>query len=709
MSSATTGETSNSHAVAEESPVKQKSTASIAASKLPEPRRQLEVTPHLPEGRRPALPRQSKLVVDTARLMQYREAAALDCREMARAVELKYSHYCGLEVGRYPTFRRATALRIAQVLNCAVEDIASGPMPAAPRRPRPPRAPLPHKKAKLPPYAPLRHGPYHAPQVQLGDALFCSRRGRELTVVDWTQGALAWPRATVGGQYSLIMCGDLETAVRIETLAAVACAWGVSVGTVTAWRAALNGVLPEPRAKPTAADEDAGNQAEPASSNGAGLPPTPRRPEPSQQPRPFAALPEQLRRFDTVVGRAWTAKEERQLGTVPDARLAIELGCATSQVRRRRRELDIPPYASERRQSNGLPPTLLLVDTSRLKQRRERAGLTRTELARLAGLHPRNYGSLENGEVATFRCGKAERIARALECSVEDIARAAPPNAEPMVAESALPALLEGPYRAPDVRLGDRLWCEYRGCEEVVETFSHGPVPWPCFRRSDDYCHIVCGDLARAVRAESSKAVRAWWRVSGALVARWRRALDVTTFNEGTLQLRLAVTQEFVSLDGGAKTQAIRPRPFAPEYQKRRQFDSAIRRDWTAKEEELLGSMADGDLAVQLSCSKNQVWRRRHELAIPPFVPEGRRPFAVPRSRLLVDPARMKLRREMAFLTSVELAALAGLNCGNYRNLESGKQLTFRLATAELIARALDCSVEDIATAPEPVARRRNG
>jgi hypothetical protein len=48
---------------------------------------------------------------------------------------------------------------------------------------------------------------------------------------------------------------------------------------------------------------------------------------------------------------------------------------------------------------------------------------------------------------------------------------------------------------------------------------------------------ILYADLARAVRRESSLAIRFWWGVSMSTVRQWRRALEVPRVNEGSRRL----------------------------------------------------------------------------------------------------------------------------------------------------------------------------
>src|SRR3954471_2641361 len=96
--------------------------------------------------------------------------------------------------------------------------------------------------------------------------------------------------------------------------------------------------------------------------------------------------------------------------------------------------------------------------------------------------------------------------------------------------------LLHGPYRSPRVRRGDKLFCEIRGTV-TVGGYTDAPIPWPRVRKGGNPCLILCGDLVRAVRAESAQAVAHHWGVSPATVWKWRQALGVPERNEGTLRL----------------------------------------------------------------------------------------------------------------------------------------------------------------------------
>ncbi len=610
----------------------------------------------------------------------------------------------------------------------------------------------------------LLHGPYRAPDLQVGDSVWCEFRQAEVVVKSISAGPIPWPAVPHSNVDSQIVCGDLARAVRTESSKAVQAWWNVPVYRVSKWRRALGVmVTSEGTVRQRRATKESINLA--------------REREPRELlPRPLAAERQKRRMADSPNRRNWTAEEEKLLGTMPDPQVGKEIGCSASDVWWRRRELAIPHFVPEGRQRLGPPPSLLVVNAPRLRQRREAASLTQRDLANLAGLNGGHLSQLENGEFLHFRRATAERIARALDCSVEDIASAQPtrPPREPVppkkveprtdvplrhgpyhappvqvgevlfcslrgrnmkivdwsdgpipwprarvggqlvrimcgdlekamriestaaiacawglsipgvmrwrrvlasppprlsaeeeaLKASGVPLLRHGPYVAPEVQLGERLWCESRKKKVVVEAFSAGPIPWPSALRGNSFSLILCGDLSRAVRAETSQAIQAWWQVSEPVVTKWRVALEV-----------------------------VKPR-------KQLQPDSPVSRDWTAEEEKLLGSMPDVTLASQLDCAPHQVWRRRRELNLPFYAPEGRQPLSLLGSLLVLDGARLKEQRETAGLEQRELAGLAGLSWGHYAKLENDRVAMVMRPTAASVARALDCAVEEIASEP---------
>jgi hypothetical protein len=92
------------------------------------------------------------------------------------------------------------------------------------------RDPIEPEKVKL------FYGPYTPPRTRRGRFLFCELRGT-VKVGEYSDGPIPWPMKW--GTWSIILCGDLVPAVKQESELAVAHHWGVSVGTVTKWRNAL--------------------------------------------------------------------------------------------------------------------------------------------------------------------------------------------------------------------------------------------------------------------------------------------------------------------------------------------------------------------------------------------------------------------------------------------------------------------------------------
>ena len=85
----------------------------------------------------------------------------------------------------------------------------------------------------------LLFGPYVTPNIRRGDKAACELRGREVFCGGLTDAPIQWPRMLKTGSPSLILCGDLVRAVRIESEVAVAYHWGVSITTAWQWRKAL--------------------------------------------------------------------------------------------------------------------------------------------------------------------------------------------------------------------------------------------------------------------------------------------------------------------------------------------------------------------------------------------------------------------------------------------------------------------------------------
>lgn len=84
----------------------------------------------------------------------------------------------------------------------------------------------------------LLGGPYAAPECKVGDWLDDEVDGA-LAVGGWTIAPIPWPRRKKTGRHSLILCGDLVQAVKLESAEAICHYWGVGPTKVWQWRQAL--------------------------------------------------------------------------------------------------------------------------------------------------------------------------------------------------------------------------------------------------------------------------------------------------------------------------------------------------------------------------------------------------------------------------------------------------------------------------------------
>ena len=108
--------------------------------------------------------------------------------------------------------------------------------------------------------------------------------------------------------------------------------------------------------------------------------------------------------------------------------------------------------------------------------------------------------------------------------------------------------LLHAPYVAPEVVIGAKLFCLYRGREVPVTGFSSAPIPWPVGGVKKGYAAIiVCDDLERAIRHEAGITVAHHFGVHQVTVSQWRKSLGIGRTIEGTHRLRGEIMRAVVA------------------------------------------------------------------------------------------------------------------------------------------------------------------
>lgn len=116
--------------------------------------------------------------------------------------------------------------------------------------------------------------------------------------------------------------------------------------------------------------------------------------------------------------------------------------------------------------------------------------------------------------------------------------------------------LLFGPYKTPRFRLGAEVHCSLRGDVRIVG-ITAGRIPWPVGQTKRAKTLVIYGALERAIRRESAVAICHWWGVTPQTVTKWRKALGVEAYNEGSRRLisQISIQPEHLAarLDGLAK------------------------------------------------------------------------------------------------------------------------------------------------------------
>jgi hypothetical protein len=226
-----------------------------------------------------------------------------------------------------------------------------------------------------------------------------------------------------------------------------------------------------------------------------------------------------------------------------------------------------------------------------------------------------------------------------------------------------------GPYAPPRIPRNENLYCEVRGWLRVSPTWSDGRISWP--RRYQTGSIILCGDLVRAVKMESVEAICYHWGVCRNVVQNWRNALGVGEFNPGTMRLRAHVrfgpnspSRERAILRAKHPTAILQHEPKQHESahplvrpitsfqahermaRTRRHMNPDLRL-WTDKEDKLLGTARDIDIAKKIRRSHSAVRYRRNILGIPAWNVTYFKPWTPDEDALLGTIPDRKLARKL--------------------------------------------------------------
>lgn len=201
----------------------------------------------------------------------------------------------------------------------------------------------------------LQFGPYAPPKVPRKNRLLCEMRGYLKVSPTWSDGLIPWPRRYQTG--SIILCGDLVPAVKMESVEAICYHWGVCRNVVQNWRHALG--VPEfnPGTRQlfkqlrAGADSPTRQRAMERAKRPSAILRREIAPHETAHPlvRPSTSLlvRERMARTGRHINpalRLWTAKEDKLLGTARDRVIAKRIHRSEAAVRARRTNLGFPAW-----------------------------------------------------------------------------------------------------------------------------------------------------------------------------------------------------------------------------------------------------------------------------------------------------------------------------------------------------------------------------
>lgn len=257
---------------------------------------------------------------------------------------------------------------------------------------------------ELPPHH-FGFGVYRAPLVFVGDEILCARFGC-VRVVGWSDGPFCWPTCQISGPRSLILFGDLERAVELESADAITIAWGVSRATVYAWRKVLD--VARTNAGTAQRYRDNVPLVISAASNRLGL-------ERAHAPAARCKAEATKRARGTIPGkRVWTDEQIGWMGEMTDAATARRVGCHPRTVERNRRNI---PHFAFTRYTKGFEQ----IDTDKLRARLLELDVNQVQLAEIYGCSFSVINAIHCGRKKRVTTETLKKLAHALGCAPKDL------------------------------------------------------------------------------------------------------------------------------------------------------------------------------------------------------------------------------------------------------------------------------------------------
>lgn len=166
--------------------------------------------------------------------------------------------------------------------------------------------------------------------------------------------------------------------------------------------------------------------------------------------------------------------------------------------------------------------------------------------------------------------------------------------------------------------MGDELFCNVHGLQTVVGWW--GPKQWPRARAAGRPRLIVCSELFRAIRLETSETISTHWGVHICTIANWRKKLGLestltaagTAFRVAKMRLNRRIRPESYVVPGHRAIATL-----AMENRREIGRRTAGAKAWSPQELDLLRQCTNSRAALELHRSLSSIRNARHRHAIP--------------------------------------------------------------------------------------------